>query len=145
MSKGSDAAVACFKDGFSCSQAVLTSHSADFGLEAEAALKLSCAFGGGMGHLGGTCGAVTGAFMLIGLKYGKCRPGDGAAKDKTYSLVREYAARFKAKRGSLSCTDLVGFDLSSEEELAKAREAGVFGSICPQLIKESVELVESLL
>jgi C_GCAxxG_C_C family probable redox protein len=57
-------AVSCFKDGFSCSQAVLSAYGEQFGLDREMALKVSGAFGGGMGHLGETCGAVTGAFML---------------------------------------------------------------------------------
>ncbi|RZN34817.1 MAG: hypothetical protein EF813_09680 [Methanosarcinales archaeon] len=52
-------AVSCFKDGFSCSQAVLSAYSERFGLDHEMALKVSGAFGGGMRHLGETCGAVT--------------------------------------------------------------------------------------
>jgi len=69
-------AVSCFKDGFSCSQAVLSAYGEQFGMNREMALKVSGAFGGGMGHLGETCGAVTGAFMLVGLKYGKTRVED---------------------------------------------------------------------
>ncbi|KAF5410712.1 MAG: hypothetical protein C5S47_05925 [Candidatus Methanogasteraceae archaeon] len=58
-------AVSCFKDGFSCSRAVLSAYGEQFGLDHERASEVSGAFGGGMGHLGETCGAVTGAFMLI--------------------------------------------------------------------------------
>jgi len=58
-------AVSCFKDGFSCSQAVLSAYGEHFGLDHEMASEVSGAFGGGMGHLGETCGAVTSAFMLI--------------------------------------------------------------------------------
>ena len=66
--KRSKHAVSCFKDGFSCSQALLSTYGDQFGLNHELALKVSGAFGGGMGRMGETCGAVTGAFMVIGLK-----------------------------------------------------------------------------
>jgi len=63
-------AVSCFADGFSCSQSIVSTYGTEFGVDREKALKISTGFGGGMGRLGGTCGAVTGAIMVIGLKYG---------------------------------------------------------------------------
>lgn len=145
MSARSDFAVDCFNGGFNCSQSILLSHCEGLGLEKETALKLACGFGGGMAHMGETCGAVTGALMLIGLKYGKCRPEDNAAKEKTFELINEFSRRFKLKNGSIACTELVGYDLSKGEELKAARESGVFGTVCPRLVKESVELAEHLL
>ncbi|MFZ4394993.1 MAG: C-GCAxxG-C-C family protein [Kiritimatiellia bacterium] len=62
--------------------------------------------GGGMGRMAQTCGAVTGAYMVVGLKYGAAT-GDREAKEKTYRLVRECAAQFRAKNGSLACKDLL--------------------------------------
>ena len=69
-------AVSCFQGGFNCSQAVLSTYAQDFGLDREAALKLAAGFGGGMGRMAGTCGAVTGAFMVLGLKHGPTEAGD---------------------------------------------------------------------
>lgn len=66
----SERAVACFKEGFSCSQAVFSTFAPQLGLECELALKVAGLFGGGMGRLGEVCGAVTGALMALGLKYG---------------------------------------------------------------------------
>ena len=80
-----DDAAAIFKSGFSCSQAVCCAFAGDFGIDRDTALKFSCSFGGGMGHTGNTCGAVTGALMVIGMKYGRTSPEDLAAKDKTYA------------------------------------------------------------
>ncbi len=145
MSVRSDFAVSCFSGGFNCSQSVLLSHCEELGLEKETALKLACGFGGGMALTGEACGAVTGALMLIGLAYGKCRPEDNAAKEKTYALVREFSERFKAMNGSINCTELVGYDLSDASAHAAARDAGVFKTVCPRLVKESVELVERIL
>ena len=53
-------------EGFSCSQSVLAAFAPDLGLDTAAALRVSAAFGGGMGRLGGTCGTVTGALMVWG-------------------------------------------------------------------------------
>ncbi len=142
MSEASEKAVQCFTDGFSCSQAVLSSCCERFGLDKELAYKVAGAFGGGMGHIDGACGAVTGALMLIGLKYGKYKKEDAESKDRTYAAVKRYVDAFKAKYGSIDCTDLIKFDISVQSGLLKAREAGVFKSVCPGLVKESVELVE---
>ena len=66
-----DEAIECFYSGYSCSQAVLSAYCEDLGLDKETAMKISCGFGAGMARLGATCGAVTGAYIAIGLKYGK--------------------------------------------------------------------------
>lgn len=145
MCKRADLAVQCFNNGFNCSQAVFTTYCEELGLDRETALKISGAFGGGMGHIGETCGAVTGAIMLIGLKYGKSKVDDNSAKEKTYSLVKEFAKRFKDDYSSVRCKDLIKYDISIDEELTKARDAGVFNSICPKLVIRAVEIVEEIL
>jgi C_GCAxxG_C_C family probable redox protein len=145
MSVRSEFAVSCFSGGFNCSQSVLLSHCEELGLEKETALKLACGFGGGMALTGEACGAVTGALMLIGLAYGKFRPEDNAAKEKTYALAREFSERFRSMNGSINCTELVGYDLGDAAAHAAARDAGVFKTVCPRLVKESVELVERML
>jgi C_GCAxxG_C_C family probable redox protein len=138
-------AVACFADGFNCAQAVLSSFSDDYACPKEVALKIAGAFGSGMGQLGETCGAVTGALMVIGLKYGKYKIGDAESKDRAYACVKQFSDAFRLKFGSIKCTDLIKYDLSNPEELIEARKAGVFQSICPELIKGSVEILESLI
>ncbi len=59
-------------------------------------MKVGNAFGGGMGLIGGTCGVVTGAFMIIGLKFGASDVQDKESKAKTYKLVKRFAAEFEA-------------------------------------------------
>jgi C_GCAxxG_C_C family probable redox protein len=114
-------------------------------MDRELALKVSCGFGGGLSHTGGTCGAVAGAVMAISLKHGRGTLEDTAAKEKTYTLVEDFCRDFKAKHGSLLCTDLIGHDLSIPEELAIARERNAFEGVCPGLVKDAVEIVEKLL
>jgi len=66
------------------------------------AKRIACGFGAGMGFIGKTCGAVSGAIMLIGLKYGKVDKDDNAAKDKTYELIQAFSNRFIAINSSVS-------------------------------------------
>ena len=81
MSVKSEEAVEQFKKGFNCSQAVLGSFSEQFGLDCDKACKAATGFGGGM-RMGGTCGAVTGTFMVLGLKYGISTAKDKVRKGK---------------------------------------------------------------
>ncbi|MCL6589620.1 MAG: C-GCAxxG-C-C family protein [Firmicutes bacterium] len=140
-----ETAVACFENGFSCSQAVFSTYAKSLGLDGKTALQIAGAFGGGMGHIGEACGAVTGAFMAIGLKYGKFKPDDDAAKAQTYQLVQEFTRRFKARHGSVSCKELLKLDLSIPEELKKAQEEGVFRKLCPGYVQTAAEILEEIL
>ena len=59
MNKAKQAAY-CFNNGFSCSQAILSTYGKELGMDRETALKVSGAFGGGMARMAETCGAVAG-------------------------------------------------------------------------------------
>jgi C_GCAxxG_C_C family probable redox protein len=141
----SDAAIVCFSSGFNCAQAVLSTYCDDLGLETEMAKRIACGFGAGMGYIGETCGAVTGAIMLIGLKYGKVDVEDNAAKDETYELVQEFTKRFIAINGSVKCKELLGFDLSIPEDLNTVKEKQLFITLCPKFVRDSSEIIEELL
>jgi len=140
-----DRAAACFEEGFSCSQAVLSTYGEMFALNREQALKLSQAFGGGMARMGETCGAVTGAFMAIGLKYGRTRAEDEAARDKTYALVLDFVRRFKARHGSIVCKELIGCDMGTAEGLKLAHDSRVIQTRCPAFIRAATEILDEIL
>jgi C_GCAxxG_C_C family probable redox protein len=134
-----------FRQGFSCSQAVLAAVSEPLGLDKERALKLSQAFGGGMARMGLTCGAVTGAMLAIGLKCGRTRPEDEEAKEKTYALVHEFIRRFRDRHGSIVCRELIGVDLSSPRGHKLGEERGVFQNLCPGFVAGAVEILDEIL
>jgi C_GCAxxG_C_C family probable redox protein len=138
-------AAACFNNGFNCAQAVLSSCSRQFGLSRRAALKVAGAFGGGMARMGETCGAVTGAFMLIGLKHGKIKADDNESREKTYELAQKFTARFRSKHGSVVCKELLGHDLSTPEGRAAVKEKKLTSTLCPKLVKDAVKIVERVL
>lgn len=138
-------AIDCFKEGFSCSQAILSAFSEPFGLDRITALKIAQSFGGGMAHMGETCGAVTGAFMVIGLKHGRTRADDDPAKEKTYELVQEFVRKFRSEHGSIVCRELLGYDIGNENEAKEAQEKHLFDELCPKLVQTAAEILKGLL
>jgi C_GCAxxG_C_C family probable redox protein len=140
-----DLAVSLFQKGFSCSQALLAAYGDCFGLDREVALRIAAGFGGGMGRMANTCGAVTGAFMLIGLRHGGMTTEDRQAKAKTQGLVREFAKRFSACHESLVCRELLGCDISTPEGRKTAKEKQLTTTICPTLVKSAAQILEEML
>ena len=139
-----DEAVGLFDDGFNCSQAMLAVCGPQFGLERKTALRIAAGFGGGVGCMGDTCGALTVAFMVIGLKYGAVDPADKESKLSTYTLIRQAAEMFAKRTGALNCRDLLGFDLSTPEGKEQAAKEDAF-EICADLIKYAAEILEEIL
>jgi C_GCAxxG_C_C family probable redox protein len=137
--------VALFKQGLSCSQAVLGAFCGRYGLDQTTARKVSCAFGGGMASTGEMCGAVTGALMVIGLAHGRAQPDDVGAKNRTYALTRTFWEEFRARHGSLVCRELLGVDLGTPEGSQRAREAALFEDLCPRFVEDAAGLLERML
>jgi len=145
MDRANDAHVLMSAGRMNCSQAVLTAYCEQFGLERSMALKLAQGFGGGMGRMGGTCGAVTGAYMVLGLAQKMRDENPGQSRDRTYELVREFNERFKALHGSVICKELISYDLSTSEGLAEARDKKIFTTICPDFVSDSVKILGAMI
>ena len=138
-------AVQCFNNGFNCSQAIFSTYCEQLGLDPVSALKVSTPFGSGIARTAQTCGAVTGALMLIGLKYGKYLPEDNASKEKCFQLAKEFTDRFTALHGSIICCDLLKYDLSTPEGLQYIKENGLWDTLCPVFIRDAAKLIEDIL
>lgn len=143
MSKDAKLVAALHRDKvMSCSQAILLVYGKYFGLSEEMALKLASGFGGGMGHMGNTCGAVTGAFMVLGgLVYEIDNPN---ARNEIYNLIQEFTRRFISEHGSINCRDLLGCDISTQAGYDIIREKKLTTTICPKLDQFAAELIEDL-
>lgn len=134
-----------FSNGFNCSQAVFSTYCDQLGLDQETALKVSCPFGGGIGRMGETCGAVTGAFLLIGLKYGKYLQEDTVGKEKTYATMKEFTEKFSEIHGSIRCKDLLKYDMNNPEDLKVIKEKGLWDSLCPIYVESASRIIEEML
>ncbi len=140
-----EVAQAAFKQHCNCSQSVFSAYAPELGLERGQALRIATGFGGGMGRLAATCGVVTGAFMVLGLKYGMAEAADQASKEKTYAAVQAFAKEFRARFGTLDCRDLLGVDLSTPGGLAIARDQQLFDRICTKYVEAAAEILDDML
>ena len=134
-----------FLTGYNCSQSVLQAFAPRFGLPQPVAARLATSFGAGIAYQGMQCGAVSGALLAIGLHYGNQSAEDKASKALAYARSQEFIARFKARRQTTLCRELLGIDLSQPGELERGREMGLFDRVCPGFVREAVEILSTLL
>lgn len=133
--------------GYGCAQAVLATFAPDYGLDERTALAIATGFGSGMGRMCEVCGALTGAFMVIGLKHGKVETDGtkyGTETETSYWLVSELARRFEQRHGSIFCRDLIGYDLSDPEQRAEVVRLDLFRTACGGYISDAIELLEEI-
>ncbi len=145
MSSKADSAVQCFSRGFNCAQAVFSAFAADIGFREEDALRVTTSLGAGMGRLQEVCGAVTGAIMVIGSRHGMVHPDQKAEKETAYSLTKEFAARFRQIHGAITCRDLLGCDLTTEEGKKEFREKKLSDQICRECVRDAARLTGEIL
>ena len=138
-----DYAKSLFQSGFNCAQSVLTAFHDAIAIDREMALRITSGLGAGMGGLQNTCGAVLGAFMVIGYFSGKYTEEDTGSKERAYSLVRRFADEFCHLNSSINCLTLMDCDLTTEEGMDIARSRGYFKTRCLKYVEDAVRLLQS--
>jgi len=126
----STSAEAYFRDGFNCSQSVLAANAGSLGVSKELAFRIASGLGAGMGRLQDTCGAVTGACLVLGLRYGHSTAGDAEGKERVYALVQDFHRRFVESHGTTRCRDLLGCDIQTDEGRRKFSDNGLSKAVC---------------
>jgi len=135
-----------FCSGYNCAQAVAGAFSEEMGIAQETVMKMASGFGGGMGGMRETCGAVTGMFMAIDMIFGHALPANNEEKTAHYARIRAAADAFKAEEDTLICRDLLASlpgkldknPLPRTEEYYKVRP-------CVRFVETAARLVEKML
>lgn len=122
------------KLGYNCAQAVACTYCDLVGVSKQDAFRAMEAFGLGMGGMQGTCGALSGAVYLAGLKNSDGNLEAPASKGATYKISREILERFQELNGSTICFELKGVGTNH----------GVLRP-CPGCIEDACKIVEELL
>ncbi|MDD4541694.1 MAG: C-GCAxxG-C-C family (seleno)protein [Eubacteriales bacterium] len=78
-------------------------------------------------------------------KYGQNDKEDKHSKAVNYLIVKDFAARFGKLNGSISCKELIEYDISDEKQLIAARQTDVFQTKCAGYIKNAVQLLEEII
>ena len=128
-----------FKEGYACAQSILLLYAERYGLDIEAAKRLSSTFGGGMGRLRQKCGALTGAFMVLGLEFGNADPTDLERKFSSYARVRELNDYFQKKYGATDCGAILEQYVTPEQ--IERREHHQI--ICHKLVRDVEQWLEN--
>lgn len=134
-----------FAKGYNCAQSVVLAYADEIGLERKTALMLSSSFGGGMGRLREVCGAVSGIFMVAGIKFGYSDPQDNAAKKNLYRLVQEFAHRFEEENGSIICRELLCMSVKKDSPEPEKRTGEYYKKRpCKELVASAADIFDYL-
>ena len=95
-----------FEAGYACSQAVALAFSDLVNVSELDLAKLALPFGGGMGRLRLTCGAVSGMGIILGLLFAG-EENTPENKKNVYAITQELCGKFKEENGSLICKELL--------------------------------------
>ncbi len=108
-----------------CAQAVLHTYADIAGLDEATAMNVAGAFGAGMGNLQGTCGALVGAGLVLGLV--------NRDKLRASKQMRQIMTRFQERNGATQCYLLKG--VGTKEVLRQ----------CPDCVADAAEFLEEQL
>jgi C_GCAxxG_C_C family probable redox protein len=112
-------------------------------IENDVIPRIAFGFAGGIGNTGAVCGAVVGAVMAIGLKQGRADTMEEALRK--LSVAREFRRRFEAEMETISCRELTGVDLSTEEGLEQFMGSDTPQTVCFPAVGAAYRLVVDLL
>ncbi len=126
MGEKAEQAKRLFRSGANCAQSVLVPFAAECGMSEEEAMRLASSFGAGMGRLREVCGALSAAFMVLGVKRGYACLDCKDVKDAHYACIQRFAAAFKDAHGSLLCRDLLGLGEGPDSPISESRTEGYY-------------------
>ncbi|MCR4994110.1 MAG: C-GCAxxG-C-C family protein [Bacteroidales bacterium] len=108
-----------------CAQAILHTYADIAGIDAASSMHIAGAFGAGMGNMEGTCGALVGAGMVLGM----------VNKDKLKATrqMRQLMSRFQERNGATQC------------KLLKGVGTKVILRECPGCVADAAEFLEEQL
>lgn len=132
-------ALKLFHEGYNCAQAILAAYGDMFGLERQNAFKIGAPFGGGVANTGNTCGALSGALMVIGLRYGSDKPAGWVKRARVNRASKNFMKRFINVCGSKDCDDLKCYYRMNNHENIKKK------AYCARIVEKAVNILEDLL
>lgn len=133
-----------FREGIDCSMMVLAEVAEELGMTTEEAYRTAACFGAGM-LTGGVCGAVTGAFIALGIKHGNGEPNDLVQKTIVISKRDELVERFTKIHGSVDCPAILGADLRIPEQRQRARDDGSIDRKCPEFCRTAAMILKEII
>ena len=148
MKNHAEIAEQLFLKGYNCAQAVFCDFTDVTGYDLDTSARIASSFGGGLGRLRETCGAVSAAALVLGIIKGYDDPADYEAKKRHYALVREFADRFKEENMSINCRELLtsaGLTPESGGDPEQRSEKFYQKRPCPRLICDAARILDEMI
>lgn len=139
-----DKAKTIYDSGFNCAQSVLKPFADQLDIDVNSAMKLASGFGAGMGRTQGTCGALTGAYMVLGLKYGEYAPDDDSTDD-VIEKIQQLTREFEDEHGFTNCRDLLNVDLKTDEGQKEFDAKNLHNTVCSLCVNSTVSFLEDII
>lgn len=139
-----DQAIEAFGNGFNCAQSVVKTFAPELRIDEIQAVQMAIGFGAGMGRLQKTCGAVTGAFMVIGLRNSLAIQLEEDRNDQTNQMIQEFEKKFLENHGTTECSELLHCDLNTEEGQISFEQQQLGNKVCKQCILNAVGFLEEV-
>lgn len=133
MKSMKEEAAKLFKEKYNCCQAILLPYSKLFNIDKETALKMASGFGGGIARTGEVCGAINGAVIVLGLKYGFSDNKDIDKKEKVNEIIREFIKKFKQSHKNIYCRNLLTEDEETTHKMHSEKCLTIIEEICDLL------------
>ncbi|HAQ65292.1 MAG TPA: hypothetical protein DCR43_05510 [Bacteroidales bacterium] len=137
-------ALQMLKSGYNCAQSVLGTFEELISEDNRQAINIASGFGGGMGRLQLTCGALTGAYMVIGLHCSTTVTDEATRKAKARELIQQITLQFSEKHHATSCSELLGQNLNTQEGREAVADQGLTAAVCIPCVYDAVELLQQM-
>ena len=141
----SEKAVSDFNKGYNCAQSVFSAFSEVTVIDEDSSRSIASGFGAGFGRLQKTCGAVTGAIMVIGCRFLRGNQWSPDLKEVIYKETRDFVEKFRQRNGTIKCFELIGVNLGTEEGQRIANEKNLFREKCEKYVKDACEILEEII
>ncbi|MBK3518545.1 C-GCAxxG-C-C family protein [Carboxylicivirga marina] len=144
MEKKITTAIDAFYNGNNCAQSVIKAYVEDLQFNEDQALDMALGFGGGMGKMQKACGAVTGAYMVIGLHNSKEIQDVDERKTKTPEMIQLFRKQFCQRHQTDQCVHLLGCDIRTEAGQQLFKENNLKEKVCSKCIESSIAILEDM-
>jgi C_GCAxxG_C_C family probable redox protein len=134
-----------FREDKNCSQSVLLGFADRFQIQEDHALSISSGFGAGMGRMQRTCGAVSGAYMVLGLYAGTKTITNAERKETAYKMIREFTKRFEKEKKTTQCADLLHVDLNTQLGKKYYDDNHLKETVCEKCIQLSLDILDDMM
>ena len=143
ISSKAEIALRKFSEGYHCAQSVVYAFADEVNIDKDILLTISTGFGAGISRKQEVCGAVSGAVIILGAKYGRKENETNDKTEITYREVQKFVDEFTKEKGSINCMELLlGCNLLTEKGQKMFQQKNMLHEICFGCVELSCNILQ---